>query len=86
MAEKIDIYDGEPWTEIDLDVLKSALLLHGDTIEDAAECLGRLGTVDEVRRKAEELGLKYKTVAKQTKADRYRQPRHQASPGTTPSR
>jgi len=50
-----DIYDHAPWTEIDLDVLKVALI-HGDTIEDAAECLDRSGTVDEVRRKAEELG------------------------------
>lgn len=37
-------------------------LKSGDTIEDAAHHLCRSGTVDEVRRKAEELGLSYKTV------------------------
>lgn len=60
MAAKFDIYDWAPWNEIDLDVLKVALT-HGDTIEDAAECLGRSGTIDNVRRKAEELGLSYKS-------------------------
>ena len=57
MTEKIDIYDGEPWTEMDIDDLIAALR-HGDTIEDAARFLYRSGTVDQVRRKAEELGLK----------------------------
>jgi hypothetical protein len=59
ITEKIDIYDGEPWTEMDIDDLISALR-HGDTIENAARFLCRSGTVDQVRRKAQELGLKYK--------------------------
>jgi hypothetical protein len=56
MAEKYDIYDGEPWTEMDLRDLTAALT-HGSTIEDAATHLCRSGSVDDVRRKAEELGL-----------------------------
>jgi hypothetical protein len=35
----------------------------GNTIEEAASFLCRSGTVDDVRRKAEELGLKYTTKA-----------------------
>jgi len=55
-----DIYDGEPWTEMDIRDLTAALKC-GSTIEDAAQHLGRPGAVDDVRRKAEELGLKYKS-------------------------
>src|SRR5262245_44017490 len=64
MTEKIDIYDGEPWTNMDVDDLIAALR-HGDTIQDAARFLCRSGTVDQVRRKAEELGLRYKTAEEQ---------------------
>jgi len=56
VAEKFDIYDGFPWTEMDVKDL-SAALKHGSTIEDAAHHLCRSGTIDDVRRKAEELGL-----------------------------
>jgi hypothetical protein len=56
MAEKYDIYDGEPWTEMDVQDLTAALK-YGDTIEEAATHLCRSGTVDDVRRKAEELEL-----------------------------
>ena len=62
MAEKFDIYDGFPWTEMDIRDLEAALR-SGSTIEDAAQHLCRSGTVDEVRRKAEELGLSCKTEA-----------------------
>ena len=41
----------------------TAALRSGSTIEDAAKHLCRSGTVDEVRRKADELGLSYKTKA-----------------------
>jgi hypothetical protein len=51
-----DIYDGARWTEMDIDDLIAAIR-HGDTIEDTAKFLCRSGTVDEVRRKAEDLGL-----------------------------
>jgi len=55
----MDIYDGYPWTEMDIEDLTAALK-SGSTIEDAAQHLCRSGTVDEVRRKAEELGLMLK--------------------------
>jgi hypothetical protein len=54
--QPMDIYDGEPWTEMDVEDLTAALQ-SGDTIEEAAQFLCRSGTVDEVRRKVEELGL-----------------------------
>jgi len=54
-----DTYDGEPWTEMDVRDLISSLK-SGYTIEEAARHLCRLGTVEDVRRKAEELGLKYR--------------------------
>jgi hypothetical protein len=57
---KFGIYDGDPWTGMDVRDLAAALA-SGSTIEDAAKHLCRSGTVDEVRRKAEELGLKYKS-------------------------
>ena len=57
-----DIYDGEPWTEMDVEELTAALK-DGRTIEEAAKHLGRSGTVEDVRRKAEELGLSYKGSA-----------------------
>ena len=60
MAEKIDANDGKPWTDMDVRDLMASLRCD-DTIEEAAQHLCRSGTVDDVRRKAEELGLKYKT-------------------------
>jgi hypothetical protein len=60
MPKKKDTYDGAPWTEMDVEDLIAALR-SGATIEDAAQHLCRSGTVDEVRRKAEVLGLKYKS-------------------------
>jgi len=51
-----DIYDGDPWTEMDVEDLISSLR-SGHTIEETARHLCRSGTVAEVRRKAEELGL-----------------------------
>jgi hypothetical protein len=52
----MDIYDGHPWTEMDVEDL-TAVLRSGDTIEEAAQHLCRSGTVEDVRRKAESLGL-----------------------------
>jgi hypothetical protein len=57
MAEKLD--DGEVWTEMEVHHLV-VCLGSGDTIEQAALFIGRSDRIDEVRRKAEELGLKYK--------------------------
>lgn len=52
----IDIYDGEPWSEMDVKDLRMQLE-QGFSIEEIAKFLCRSGTVDEVRQKAEELGL-----------------------------
>jgi hypothetical protein len=51
-----DANDGKQWSEIDLEDLALALK-DGGAIEGAAFFLGRAGTVENVRRKAEELGL-----------------------------
>ena len=61
-TQPIDIYNGDPWTEMDVEDLKAALQ-SGITIEEAAHHLCRSGTVDDVRRKAEELGLSYNSQA-----------------------
>ena len=55
----MDIYDGADWTEMDIEDLKASIE-GGASIEDAAEFLCRSGTVDDVARKARELGLKPK--------------------------
>ena len=59
-TEKIDANDGNPWSEMDLWDLKNSLQ-YGDSIEEVAVFLCRSGTTDEVRRKADELGLKYRS-------------------------
>jgi hypothetical protein len=51
-----DINDGKPWSEMDLFDLRNSLA-YGRSIEEVAGFLCRSGTVEEVRRKAEELGL-----------------------------
>jgi hypothetical protein len=55
----MDIYDGAPWTEMDIDDLKAAIE-SGRSIEEAAQFLSRADSVDDVARKCEELGLKPK--------------------------
>jgi hypothetical protein len=60
MKKKIDAHDGDFWTEMAVRDLMSELR-SGSSIEEAAQHLCRSGTVDDVRRKAEELGLKYKS-------------------------
>jgi hypothetical protein len=51
-----DVNDGKEWSEMDISDLTSELQ-QGASIEEAAEFLGRRGTMNDVRRKAEELGL-----------------------------
>jgi hypothetical protein len=51
-----DLNDGNPWSEMDLFDLRNGLA-HGESIEEVAGFLCRSGTVEEVKRKAEELGL-----------------------------
>ena len=51
-----DIYDGTPWSADDIVDLRAAIE-HGNTPEEAAGHLCRSGTVDDVKRKAAELGL-----------------------------
>jgi hypothetical protein len=54
-----DIYDGAPWTELDVEDLRAAIE-HGLSLEEIASMLCRSGTIHEVRNKARELGLKPK--------------------------
>ena len=56
-TESPDIYDGAPWTEMHIADLK-ALIEDGSSIEEAAQFLCRSGSVEEIKRKCEELGLK----------------------------
>jgi hypothetical protein len=51
-----DVNDGKPWSEMDLFDLRNSLA-YGRSVEEVAAFLGRSGTVEDVRRKAEELGL-----------------------------
>jgi hypothetical protein len=57
-----DIDDGAPWSEMDIEDLKNSVQ-HGYSPEWVAEFLCRSGTVGDVRKKAEELGLQFKTKA-----------------------
>jgi hypothetical protein len=51
-----DTKDGKPWSEMDIDDLRGGLA-QGWTIEKTARFLCRFRSQDDVRRKAEELGL-----------------------------
>jgi hypothetical protein len=51
-----DVNDGKSWSEMDLFDLRNSLA-YGRSIEEVAGFLCRSGTVEEVKRKAEELGL-----------------------------
>jgi hypothetical protein len=52
------VNDRKPWSESDiLDLQCDARA--GDTLEEAAGFLCRAGTIDDARRKAEELGLRF---------------------------
>lgn len=51
-----DIKDGQEWSAADIEDLALALK-DGGSVEGAAYFLCRAGTVDDVRHKAEELGL-----------------------------
>jgi hypothetical protein len=52
----LDINDGKPWSEMDLFDLRNSVA-YGRSIEEVAGFLCRSGTVEEVKRTAEELGL-----------------------------
>ncbi|WP_213286726.1 hypothetical protein [Bradyrhizobium sp. sGM-13] len=52
----MDIYDDAEWTAMVIDDLRAAIE-HGRSIEEVAEFYAVWGTVDEVARKAKELGL-----------------------------
>jgi hypothetical protein len=51
-----DLNDGKLWSEMDLFDLRKSLV-YGTSIEEVAGFLCRSGTVEEVKRKAEELAL-----------------------------
>jgi hypothetical protein len=53
---KTDLFDGTPWTDGDIKDLKNEIE-HGRSLETIAEFLCRSGSVNEVQRKAVELGL-----------------------------
>jgi hypothetical protein len=55
-----DIYDGEPWSEVDVEDLKGAVA-YGWSLEEAAEFLCRSGTPLDVAAKARELCLTWQT-------------------------
>jgi hypothetical protein len=55
-----DVYDGRPWNDRDIADLREAVD-SGDTPEEAAGFLCRSGTVDDVKRKAAELGLRWQS-------------------------
>jgi hypothetical protein len=55
-AQPMDLYDHAPWTPMDIEDLKSSIE-HGLSIEEAAEFLCRSGSIEDVRRKVEELRL-----------------------------
>jgi hypothetical protein len=58
-----DIYDGAPWSEMAIADLRAAVQ-SGSTPKEAAGHLCRSGTVDDVKRKAEELGLKWQAPSR----------------------
>jgi hypothetical protein len=58
---QIDANDGNPWSEMDLWDLKNSLA-YGESIEEVAVFLCRSGATDEVRRKADELSLQYRSL------------------------
>jgi hypothetical protein len=53
----MDTYDDADWTEMDIEDLKAAIE-SGRSIEEAAEFLCRVDSVDDAARKCEDLGLK----------------------------
>jgi hypothetical protein len=53
-----DTYDGCPWTETDIDDLRSSAE-SGSTFKEAATFLCRSGSVEDVAKKAAELGLHF---------------------------
>jgi hypothetical protein len=55
-----DVYDGEPWSEMDIEDLKGAVA-YGSSLEEVAEFLCRSGTPLDVAAKAKELGLRWQT-------------------------
>ena len=54
-----DANDGKEWSDADIWDLKNSLA-QGRSIEEVTEFLCRQGTPDDVRHKADELGLKYR--------------------------
>jgi hypothetical protein len=51
-----DIYDGAECTAFDIEDLKASIE-HGSSIEEASSLICRFGSIDDVQRKANELGL-----------------------------
>ena len=66
---QIDANDGNPWSEMDLWDLKNSLA-YGELIEEVAVFLCRSGATDEVRRKADELSLQYRSLGLEHRGER----------------
>jgi hypothetical protein len=62
-----DIYDGEPWSEMDIEDLKGAVA-YGRSLEETSEFLCRSGTPFDVAAKAKELGLTWQPGVKRDRA------------------
>jgi hypothetical protein len=56
-----DMNDGKAWDAGEIADLENSLA-YGNTIEEAAVFLCRSGTIDDLRRKADELGLAYRSA------------------------
>jgi hypothetical protein len=56
-----DMNDGKEWDAGEITDLENSLS-YGNTIEEAAVFLCRSGTIDDVRSKADELGLAYRSA------------------------
>jgi hypothetical protein len=50
--------DSTPWSELDIEDLRASAE-SGDSLEDAATLLCRAGTLEEVKTKAQDLGLRF---------------------------
>jgi hypothetical protein len=64
MAAPRDIYDGEPWSEMDIEDLKGAVA-YGSSLQEVAEFLCRSGTPLDVA--AKELGLMWMPASRATR-------------------
>lgn len=68
MGAPRDIYDGEPWSAMDIEDRKGAVA-YGSSLQEVAEFLCRSGTALDVAAKAKELGLTWQTDDRRRKSE-----------------